>query len=347
MIAHNFQFEKNNSFNEVRIVLALIVFFSHLSALTNDSRFWMFELYANASFAVKGFFAISGYLVTKSYLNSHGVVDFFEKRIRRIYPAYIGALVLCLVIGLSMSTLNSLEFIESTQTLKYLLANLFFLNFFQPTLPRVFEGNHIQAMNGSLWTIKVEVMLYLCLPLIAFLFHKFSRWLAFAAIFSFSLLWVYYFNHISDLIIREEIARQFPGQLSYFICGALIAFEPKLQHKLKFVALVSGAAFLFTDHEVFRMIVEPIFYSAIVLFIGQMVVLNWNFGKYGDISYGVYLYHFPIIQGLIQIQLFEFNLLLGAFVSLLLTISLSLFSWHFLEKPFLKRSSHYVAVSKF
>jgi peptidoglycan/LPS O-acetylase OafA/YrhL len=315
--------------------LALIVFFSHLSALTNDPRFWLFEIYANANFAVKGFFAISGYLVTKSYLNSHGVIDFFQKRIRRIYPAYIGAIVLCLFIGLCISALNSFEFLTSFHTLKYVIANLIFLNFLQPTLPGVFEGNHIQAMDGSLWTIKVEAMLYLCVPLIVILFNKFSRWLVFAAIFFLSLVWVYYFNHISELIIKEEIARQFPGQLSYFTCGALIAFKPKLQNKLQFIALISGAAFLFADHELFRMALEPIFYSATVLFMCQVVVRNCNFGKYGDISYGLYLYHFPIIQVLIQIQLFEFNLFLGAFVSLLLTLLLSLFSWHSLEKPFL------------
>lgn len=56
--------------------------------------------------------------------------------------------------------------------LRYLLSNLAFSNFMQPTLPGVFEGNHIDVVNGSLWTIKIELMCYIALPLLLFLCRK-------------------------------------------------------------------------------------------------------------------------------------------------------------------------------
>ncbi|WP_284361230.1 acyltransferase family protein, partial [Candidatus Phycosocius spiralis] len=90
--------DKNN-FDGVRIVLAFIVVFAHLASLTQAPEFSRFLLLFNSDFAVKGFFSISGFLVTQSYLNSTTKLDFARKRIRRIYPAYVIAILLCLMIG--------------------------------------------------------------------------------------------------------------------------------------------------------------------------------------------------------------------------------------------------------
>ena len=125
--------DKNN-FDGVRIALALIVVFAHLSALTELSAFSSFGEIFDSDFAVKGFFAISGFLVTKSYFSSSTLADFAEKRFRRIYPAYLCAIILCLSIGLWTTRLSLTDFIFSAQTIKYLLANAAMLNFLQPTL---------------------------------------------------------------------------------------------------------------------------------------------------------------------------------------------------------------------
>lgn len=155
--------DKNN-FDGVRIGLALIVVFAHLATLTQASEFAYFTSIFDSNFAVKGFFAISGFLVAKSYLSSQNLVEYGEKRLRRIYPAYMTSILLGLCIGLISTTLSFSDFIQSPETIKYIIANLTFLNFIQPTLPGVFEHNFLQALNGSLWTIKVEVMLYFCIP---------------------------------------------------------------------------------------------------------------------------------------------------------------------------------------
>jgi peptidoglycan/LPS O-acetylase OafA/YrhL len=63
-----------------------------------------------------------------------------------------------------------------------------------------------------------------------------------------------------------------------------------------------------------------------------------NFGKYGDFTYGLYIYHFPIIQLFRQYDLFEkYNPLLMAICVILITLFFAVFSWFFIEKRFLDR----------
>ena len=73
-----------NNFDSVRVGLALIVVFAHLAALTQLENFKIFEKIFDSNFAVKGFFAISGFLVARSFLTSNGLKDYAEKRLRRI-----------------------------------------------------------------------------------------------------------------------------------------------------------------------------------------------------------------------------------------------------------------------
>lgn len=336
---------EKNSFDGVRIGLALIVVFAHAAALTQVPDFRLLGTLFDSNFAVKGFFAISGFLVTKSYMTSKTTLEYAEKRLRRIYPAYIATVVFCLVIGVFVSSMHIFDFLGNSQTVKYLVANLTFLNFIQPTLPGVFEENPLPALNGSLWTIKVEVMLYFCVPLIVFLFTKFGATTSALFLILLSILWAYFFSFTYSGSIGAELARQFPGQLSYFVFGSYLAMNPKALANIKWVALLLFASLFFTDHPQLRIFLDPFAYSVIVIYLSTLSQSYINFGKLGDISYGLYLYHFPIIQLLIYLQLFS-TPWLGLSLTLAITIVISLISWHAIEKRLLKRSSHYVRAAE-
>lgn len=336
--------DKNN-FDGVRIGLALIVVFAHLSALTELSAFSSFGKYFDSDFAVKGFFAISGFLVMKSYFNSPTLTDFCEKRFRRIYPAYLCAILLCLTIGVWTTKLPLADFFISPQTIKYLLVNAAMLNFLQPTLPLTFEGNPVSTLNGSLWTIKVEVSLYLLVPTLFWLFTRFQSTGAALVLAVASSLWVYFFKSHYTGGIGAELSRQFPGQLSYFALGSVMAINKKIFEKQLIILCASAALFLATSQNVARLFFEPFFYSSLVLFLSTKASRNLNVGRYGDISYGIYLYHFPIIQIFVYFKVFQDNPYLGLLATFALTVAAALCSWHFIEKRFLKRSSHYLAAA--
>ena len=81
---------------------------------------------------------------------------------RRILPPYWATVVLfAILLGFCSA---SPDYFLSGQFWKYLIANLCFVNFVEPALPGVFDGMEVTAVNGSLWTMKVEWMLYLSMP---------------------------------------------------------------------------------------------------------------------------------------------------------------------------------------
>ena len=107
-----------------------------------------------------------------SYIKRDSWLGFVKSRAKRIVPPYVKIVLLC-AIGLSLvSTLPLTKYFTDAGLWKYLAANLAFLNFLQPTLPGVFEHNNVDAVNGSLWTLKVEWMLYLTIPVFFFLIRN-------------------------------------------------------------------------------------------------------------------------------------------------------------------------------
>jgi peptidoglycan/LPS O-acetylase OafA/YrhL len=243
------------------------------------------------------------------------------------------------------TTLNIYEFLNSPQTLRYALANLTFLNFIQPTLPAVFESNPIQALNGSLWTIKVEVMLYFCIPTLIYFFRRLGSASTTLVVLFLSIAWVYFFTYQYSGGKGEEIARQFPGQLSYFVLGAFFAANEKLLRKIGLFALTSLILLFTTNNPLAKIFIDPFAYASIVIFLSTAAYRSLNLGKYGDISYGIYLYHFPVIQLLIYVGVFKINVWIGLVATFLITLALALLSWHLIEKRLLKRTSHYVVAT--
>jgi peptidoglycan/LPS O-acetylase OafA/YrhL len=343
---HTNQSTDYNNFDLVRTILAVIVVFNHLSVLTQITELRWLGAVFDGDFAVKGFFAISGFLVMGSYVASKSNLDFAEKRTRRIYPAYLAAIILCFIIGICASTLNVREFAASPQTLKYFISNAVFLNTLQPTLPGVFESNPDRALDGSLWTIKIEICLYFCIPFIFYFFETIGEYTTALLLIVFSIAWAYFFKERFHGSAGPEIARQFPGQLSYFVIGALLCVNRTAYRHLKLVAIAAILLSLFLRNGVLATAIEPLFYSTLVICLSTQTIKNLNFGRWGDLSFGIYLYHFPIIQLLIWSGLFSYSIYAGIAATLATTIMVSFLSWHFIEKKWLRRTSHYVVAAK-
>ena len=156
-----------NNLTLVRLILASIVVFVHFYHLLNLDSWLIKNSLISSKFAVEAFFVISGYLIFMSYDNSKHFSEYISKRLSRIYPAYFIVILFCSFLLFFLSTKPFFEYF-SFELLKYFISNLLMLNFLEPTLPGVFVENKIPTVNGALWTLKIELIFYFCVPIIAF-----------------------------------------------------------------------------------------------------------------------------------------------------------------------------------
>ena len=126
-----------------------------------------------SSICVKVFFILSGFWVTVSLLRSVSIKEYAFKRCKKILPPYwtvviAEALLLCV-----FSRFSARNYFTDAGFWKYLVANLSTLNFLHPSLPGLFEGLPLNgAVNGALWTIKIELAFYVCLPFVLWLLNN-------------------------------------------------------------------------------------------------------------------------------------------------------------------------------
>ncbi len=325
-----------NNFDFIRFFLAYSVMFNHFSTLTETDPFW----FVSGGFRVKGFFIISGFLVMFSFLRSPDTRVFFQKRVRRIMPAYSLTILLCALLGLFMTTLPYNEYLTSSRLYAYLAYNLLTLNFLCPDLPGVFESNPINAVNGSLWTIKVELMLYLCVPLIYRLLKKYNKLACLVLIYLLSFTYMTVFDYLDDTrsnAIYDFLKRQFPGQMVYFCSGIIIlAYFPTFRKYMRYIFPVSILLFFFRDVWFLR-IFEPLALASIIITVAYGFKWLHVFNRMGNFSYGIFLLHFPIIQTFIYLGLAQYSLVLTLLLTTVICTYLGTLSWKYIERPCLYR----------
>jgi len=345
-------FSRNN-LDCLRLILASIVALYHFHFLTGIRTFDWFDTYFSPGFAVRGFFVISGLLIYRSYTRSSSLRSYFEKRIRRIYPAYFTIIV---VVGVALFPLSAAPASRyfGLGFLKYLAANLVFLNFLFPWLPGLFIHVPNSAVNGALWTLKVEVVFYLFVPVLHWLCKRLGTKVVLVTLFVLSCVWKYSFEVLRSMhsmprgsrIFYSELSVQFPGQLAYFIAGIfLLLYFEKLKRYYGVILAVTVALYL-VDHfytgRIFDSggILDVFWISGVVMMFGFWRYFG-NFSKHGDFSYGVYIVHWPIIQTLIALGLITWNPYVFLAIAVSLIALAAFLMWHLVEKRFLASSSHY------
>lgn len=320
-----------NNFDFLRVLFAFIVFVGHLGVLS-ASESLAFLMHSPVELAVFGFFIVSGFLIARSYERTSSLKSYVKKRCNRILPGYWLIIFLCAVLLSFVSTLPIEQYFKNTQVYKYLFWNIIFLNYKASYLPGVFNN---QAVNGALWTIKIEMCFYIAVPILFLFFGKNNRYrnISLIVFYILSLLFLNYFIAQDNL----RIARQIPGSLCYFIGGMLIYFNFNTFIRYKNLLMCIALATVWIDPLLNIRLFSPIMLSIIILYIAYSFNFLNNFGKYGDFTYGIYITHFPIIRVFTTLGLFaNYNPYLMAIVCTLFVIMVGIISWHFYEKRFLK-----------
>ena len=327
---------RDNNFNLLRCIAALMVIYAHSWELSGsgDGAEPLKVLLGGGlgSLAVNAFFIISGYLVMQSWGRQHSLLNFCRARVFRVIPGLAGVLLFTLLFtGLFCTTLDSAAFFRAPDTWKYFYKNLLMIKA-EYDLPGVFAGNHYpEAVNGSLWTLRYEMKMYLALAVLGLL-----GWLGGVKLRIFvGLFLVWYFGLTlarywwPEPLVATEMLKL---SLCFFTGGLAARFGQYLPLRGWWL-LPLGGLVLLARGSLWYDLCSVLFLAYAIFCIAYLLrgtILQFN--RLGDYSYGLYLYAFPIQQALVarwpEIAPLE---LFGA--AGLLTLVCACLSWHLIEKP--------------
>ncbi|MCM1079892.1 MAG: acyltransferase [Bacteroidales bacterium] len=327
----------DNCFDFLRYFFAFSLVIVHFCTLTGTEQFW----FVTGGTRVKAFFIITGFLVIYSYIRTGNIRKYAEKRIRRIMPAYVTTILLSFLIGLLFTSMPVADYLTSSQTYKYLIANLCFLNYMQPDLPGLFTDNVYHAVNGSLWTMKVEVLFYVTVPFFMYFLRRYNKLAVLLIVICSSMAYTDIFNWLydhTDNPIYHTLSHQLGGQLVYFYSGTLLLFYFRtLCRYIKIVFPISAVLYLLCPVFEWLYYLQPMAFACIIIGMAYHCKFLNFLQKYDNISYGIYLYHFPVIQLAVQYRLHEINIYLAFAVTFCATLILAALSWKYIEKPLMRK----------
>jgi peptidoglycan/LPS O-acetylase OafA/YrhL len=326
----------NNGVTPLRLLLAVVVVFEHAWRVITPSGtdpgldvFGMSPAYA----AVNGFFILSGALITKSLLESNAdMIAYWASRLLRLMPLLIAFALVVLAAGPFISSLSWSAYWQQGDSWAYSLRVIFFLDVATGT-PGAFSSNPAPGFIGvQLWTLRYELLAYIAIAA-AFLLGLLSR-----RVISFAML---------TATIALAVAYDLPG----------LGLPPALENFGRFGLTFMLGVVAWQYRDIYR----PRWWHSAVT--GTLVVLAWNTPAYEivwagflgsalfwlsgvmmkgqlpltgrgapDFSYGLYVWHFFILQLFIHLGA---PLSFGFLIAFALPASLLLaaLSWYLVEKP--------------
>lgn len=330
-----------NNFDFLRLLAALMVVCGHASdiLLAKPLEWDVARMLTGISLPKTGvmiFFVISGYLVTASWLKSESLFRYMTSRILRIFPAVIVLVFFSVfMLGPVVTTVSWEDYYTSDVTFRYLQNMSLFRMHYQ--LPGVFETNpYPAAVNGSLWTLPYEFTCYLFIAVLGLSFLLKQKW-AVLIIFLCCFFSFIFFREENDAVVIPVLGidfKNFTVLFLYFMSGSLYYLFRK-EMPFSFYGLMFALVFcLLMRNGLVRQEVYIIILPYIILWFAfsKKIPLQQT-GRYGDFSYGIFLYSFPVQQTLVCFFPETFNLPAFILCSLLCTLPLAVMSWHWVEKP--------------
>ena len=322
-----------NGFDALRLIAAAMVIFGHAYPLTGNSSIG-FLANTVQTIGVKTFFVISGFLIARSWLSDPDLLRFWSKRALRIMP---GLILICLITvfvwGPAVSSLDLAEYFGSQWTWSYFWNVLLYPIY---NLPGVFTSNiYPSAVNGSLWSLPVEVAMYVGIPLFLGPSRAVGRIIVPAMACSLliaSVVTVRLSPPSHQIVFWGSSLVSTLDAAFYFYAGATIAV-----HRLDRFGNVALSAILFLTAalavhsyvwgEVALGAVLPFF----VISLGRTSIASLRFLRGHDYSYGLYLYGFIVQQTLVHF-LGVHSPILDGLMALPITLVFAVVSWHFVER---------------
>jgi peptidoglycan/LPS O-acetylase OafA/YrhL len=321
---------RKNNFDFIRLVASVGVIFSHSFPLTGSGDDPVTDLsnrhFTLGGLAVMTFFIISGFLITRSFSRTTSLKDYFTARALRIYPALFAVIFLsALVLGPSFTTGSIVDYFRDIKTYKY-LTNILALRI-QNSLPGVFHLNPFpDFINGSLWSLPVEMLCYVLVAILG-LFLKKKVKIAVALSAAVGVYLYFHPHHVFDGQYYSNIFFFFLGS-GFYLLRDKIVINPITGMLMLSLFILSTRV----SDGLAYMVVGGISYSYLIMFLA--FIKNSpveNISKYGDFSYGLYIWAFPVQQAL-ALYFLHWNVYLSFVVASAITLVLAALSWHLIEK---------------
>lgn len=312
-----------NNFDFLRFFAAASIITSHCYALSlGYSNVFLFDWHLLlGQFGLATLLVISGYLITQSWEKKPRVRQFFWKRILRIVPGLlISVLLIMLIIGPLNTTLPITEYFSRFTAFSTWTAVPFYNN---GGVIGIFENNPVTYVNAPLWTIPLEFGLYSFIALLGVIGILKKRYIMLPFILVTALAWFSYYD--SPVLNKIRFA------IYFFIGSFLYLNKDKIKYRWWLAILLMlpllltiGTKYMF----IFAFIAIP--YTVIMIAHANIPHLC-KFGKWGDPSYGMYIYAYPIQQTILnfwpEIPIEQFIVL-----SLGCAVPVAYLSWHLIEK---------------
>ncbi|HXI38357.1 MAG TPA: acyltransferase [Bryobacteraceae bacterium] len=345
---------KSNNFDLIRLVAAsqvAIVHSFHFQMLTPERSLAMLHL--NLFPGVPIFFFVSGFLISQSFEKNPSIIDFAWNRCLRIYPALIVCFVVS-VLSVFLTGYFRIARVDWFVAAGWAAAQLSFLQFYNPNFMRHYGTG---VLDGSLWTISVELQFYVLTPVIHRLVRaklwggQNGRWFALILLFIVAnRIYALFTPTLDQSILYKLVGVTFIPWFYMFLAGAFVQhnfsyFHSKLAGKVLIVFIPYVAIALCAERWLgwgFGNLLNPISYVGLVLVIFAAAfsypsVSDKILGR-NDISYGVYIYHMPVINLLLATG--AGGSIEGFWVAMSTTFALAIVSWILVEKPALEFKRH-------
>lgn len=321
-----------NALNSFRLALATAVILWHTFPLTGRHLpFAVHQLFSQAW--VDGFFAVSGFLITSSWLSRPRLGTYFAARALRILPGlWVCLTVTAFVIapiGVAIQGGSAARLLLSSAPVEYVVKNSAVWTF-QVDIGGTPRGIPDPGMwNGSLWTLQYEVLCYIAVAGLGLVGLLARRWFLPAAM-ALAVIWAALASYTLDGV--PTVAQNGARFAVMFLAGALLHhFRDMIPARWSLVAVslvVVLVATLLPDYRLVAAI--PLAYAIIV---SGALIDNERFRLRNDLSYGVYIYACPIQQLLVICGLGILNPIVLTIIAAVATLPFAAMSWFLVEKP--------------
>ena len=323
--------ERRNNFNILRFLFASLVIVSHVPELQdgNRSNEILTRIFGTISFgemAVDSFFVLSGFLIVKSWLARPRILPFLTSRILRIYPGFIASALVCaLIVGPLYGEQSYLQDMDRSRFLRGLVT----LNLVR--IPPVFPGSPHPALNGALWTIPYEFTCYLLVLFCGLTGILKQRWIWLSLFLSCAA--VHVACSLGTLSLTFDVYFRFGMLFAAGGCFYLYRNQIPWRGDLALIALLVFAGLLF---------IAPLAEPAVAVMWGYAILyyaMNGTrflwYNRLPDISYGVYLYAWPINK-MVLWHFPALNIYAAMTAVFALSVLAGIVSWYLVERPFMK-----------